>query len=217
MRLILLGPPGAGKSTQCKRLIEKYGVVHLSSGNILRAECAAGTELGKKAQRYMDFGGLVPDDLIIMRMVDETKKAGECGFILDGFPRTVVQAEELDKALDKAGQKVDALLNLQTEDIVVTLRMTGRRNCPKCGRVYHIEKFKPKVDNVCDCDGTLLIQRHDDQPEVVADRLKTYHKQSSLVIDYYKGKKTIISIDADMEIDEVTKAIFAKLDILKIK
>ena len=217
MRLILLGPPGAGKGTQCKRLVEKYGAVHLSSGDILRAERAAGTELGKKAQSYMDSGGLVPDDLIMAMMVGAMKKAGKGGFILDGFPRTVVQAEELDKALDKAGEKIDALLNLQIDDAVVASRMTGRRSCPKCGAVYHIENLKPKVDNVCDRDGTALVQRKDDQPEVVANRLKTYHEQTAHVVGYYEGKKPVISIDAGMEIDDVTKAIFAKLDALKTK
>jgi adenylate kinase len=217
MRLILLGPPGAGKGTQCKRLVEKYGALHLSSGDILRAERAAGTELGKKAQSYMDSGVLVPDDLIVAMMVGAMKKAGKGGFILDGFPRTVVQAEELDKALDKAGEKVDALLNLQIDDAVVASRMTGRRSCPKCGAVYHVENLKPKVANVCDRDQTALVQRKDDQPEVVANRLKTYHEQTSHVVGYYNGKKPVISIDAGREIDEVTKAIFAKLDAVKIK
>jgi adenylate kinase len=216
MRLILLGPPGAGKGTQCKRLVEKYGALHLSSGDILRAERAAGTELGKKAQSYMDSGGLVPDDLIVAMMVGAMKTAGNGGFILDGFPRTVVQAEELGKALDKAGEKIDALLNLQIDDAVVASRMTGRRSCPKCGAVYHIENLKPKVANVCDRDGTALVQRKDDQPEVVSNRLKTYHEQTAHVVGYYNGKKPVISIDAGREIDEVTKAIFAKLDAVKI-
>jgi adenylate kinase len=215
MRLILLGPPGAGKGTQCKRLVEKYGAVHLSSGDILRAERAAGTELGKKAQSYMDSGGLVPDDLIIAMMVGAMKKAGKGGFILDGFPRTVVQAQELDKALDKAGEKIDALLNLQIDDAVVASRMTGRRSCPKCGAVYHIENLKPKTDNACDKDGTALVQRRDDQPEVVANRLKTYHDQTAHVVGYYEGKKPVISIDAGKEINDVTKAVFAKLDAIK--
>jgi adenylate kinase len=216
MRIILLGPPGAGKGTQCKRLVEKYGAVHLSSGDILRAERAAGTELGKKAQSFMDSGGLVPDDLIVAMMVGAMKKAGKAGFILDGFPRTVVQAEELDKALDKAGEKIDALLNLQIDDAVVASRMTGRRSCPKCGAVYHIENLKPKVDNVCDLDGSTLVQRKDDQPEVVANRLKTYHEQTEQVVGFYEGKKPVISIDAGMEIGDVTKAIFAELDKLKV-
>lgn len=217
MRIILLGPPGAGKGTQCKRLVEKYGAVHLSSGDILRAERAIGTELGKKAQNYMDSGGLVPDDLIVAMMVGAMKKAGKGGFILDGFPRTVVQAEELDRALDKAGEKIDALLNLQIDDAVVASRMTGRRSCPKCGAVYHIENLKPRVNNVCDRDGMELMQRKDDQPEVVANRLKTYHEQTEQVIGYYENKKPVISIDAGMEIDDVTKAIFAELGKLKTK
>lgn len=215
MRLILLGPPGAGKGTQCKRLVEKYGALHLSSGDILRAERAAGTELGKKAQSYMDSGGLVPDDLIVAMMVGAMKNAGKGGFILDGFPRTVVQAQELDMALAKAGEKIDALLNLQIDDAVVASRMTGRRSCPKCGAVYHIENLKPKVADVCDRDGTALVQRKDDQPEVVANRLKTYHEQTAHVVGYYESKKPVISIDAGKEIDDVTKAIFSKLDAIK--
>jgi adenylate kinase len=216
MRLILLGPPGAGKGTQCKRLVEKYGALHLSSGDILRAERVAGTELGKKAQSYMDSGGLVPDDLIVAMMVSAMKKAGNGGFILDGFPRTVVQAKELDIALAKAGEKIDALLNLQIDDAVVASRMTGRRSCPKCGAVYHVENLKPKVANVCDRDGTALVQRKDDQPDVVENRLKTYHEQTAHVVGYYEGKKPVISIDAGRDIDDVTKAIFSKLDALKI-
>jgi adenylate kinase len=216
MRLILLGPPGAGKGTQCKRLVEKYGALHLSSGDILRAERAAGTELGKKAQSYMDSGGLVPDDLIVAMMVGAMKKAGNGGFILDGFPRTVVQAEELDAALTKAGEKIDALLNLQIDDAVVASRMTGRRSCPKCGAVYHIDNLKPKVENVCDRDGAALVQRKDDQPDVVANRLKTYHEQTAHVVGYYENKKPVISIDAGKDIDDVTKAIFSKLDAIKV-
>jgi adenylate kinase len=215
MRLILLGPPGAGKGTQCKRLFEKYGALHLSSGDILRAECAAGTELGKKAQSYMDSGGLVPDELIVAEMVEAMKKADKVGFILDGFPRTVAQAQELDKSLARTGETIDALLNLQIDDAVVVSRMTGRRSCPKCGAVYHIENLKPKVANVCDRDGTALVQRKDDQPDLVANRLKTYHEQTAQVAGYYEGKKPVIMIDASREIDEVTKAVFSKLEALK--
>ncbi|NLH15674.1 MAG: nucleoside monophosphate kinase, partial [Phycisphaerae bacterium] len=135
MKLILLGPPGAGKGTQCKRIVERYGLVHLSSGDILRAERAAGTELGKKAQSYMDSGALVPDDLIINMMAGAMTKA-KGGYVLDGFPRTVVQAEGLEKALKKVGQTIDAVVDLQVDDAVISARMTGRRSCPKCGAVY---------------------------------------------------------------------------------
>ncbi|MDO8302962.1 MAG: adenylate kinase [Sedimentisphaerales bacterium] len=217
MRLLLFGPPGAGKGTQCNRLVKKYGVLHLSSGDILRAEQMAGTELGKKVQSYMDSGGLVPDDLIVAIMAGAIKKAGNSGFVLDGFPRTVVQAQILDAEMAKAGKKIRALLNLQIDDAVAASRMSGRRSCPKCGDMYHIEHRKPKVDNVCDNDGTVLIQRKDDRSEVVANRLKTYHEQTARVMDYYEGKKLVISIDAGREIEEVTKDIFAKLDAFKIR
>lgn len=214
MKLILLGPPGAGKGTQCKRIIEKYGVAHLSSGDILRAERAAGSELGKKAQGYMDRGDLVPDDLIIDMMIGAIKKASK-GYVLDGFPRTVNQAQGLDAALAKAGEKIDAIVNLQVPDEAILSRMTGRRSCPTCGAVYHIVNLKPKVANKCDKDGAELVQRKDDTPEVVANRLKTYHEQTAAVIGHYKKNNAIINIDSNKDIDQVTADIFNKLIALK--
>ena len=214
MRLILLGPPGAGKGTQCKRIIEKYGMAHLSSGDILRAERAAGTELGQKAQRYMDSGQLVPDDIIISMMVSAMQKA-PAGYILDGFPRTVVQAEQLDKALAERSEEIDGIVNLQVADEMISARLTGRRSCPECGAVYHIENLKPKSPGICDKDGETLVQRTDDKPDVVADRLKTYHEQTAVVVDYYKDKgKAIINIDAAGEIETMTALIFSELDAL---
>ena len=214
MRLILLGPPGAGKGTQCKRIIEKYGMAHLSSGDILRAERAAGTELGQKAQSYMDSGQLVPDDIIISMMVSAMQKA-PAGYILDGFPRTVVQAEQLDRALADAGEEIDGIVNLQVADEVISTRLTGRRSCPECGAVYHIKNLKPKSSGICDKDGKTLVQRTDDKPDVVADRLKTYHEQTAVVVDYYKDKgKAIINIDAAGEIESMTALIFSELDAL---
>lgn len=216
MRVILLGPPGAGKGTQCKRIAEKYGLAHLSSGDILRAERAAGTELGRKAQSYMDSGGLVPDDLIIDMMIGAIKKTGERGYVLDGFPRTVAQAEGLDAALERAGEKIDAILTLEVPDEAILERMTGRRSCPKCGAVYHIVNLKPRVDGQCDNGCGPLIQRQDDSPEVVMNRLKTYHEQTEAVLGYYqKNKRNIIRIDADQPIDEVTRAVFEALEALR--
>ena len=212
MRCVFLGPPGSGKGTQCKRIVEKYGVQHLSSGDILRKERTDGTELGKKAQSFMDSGALVPDDVIIGMMIAAIKNAGGNGFILDGFPRTVVQAAELDKALEDAGEKIDVLLNLKIDDEIIEARMTGRRSCPKCGAVYHIENLKPKVDGICDNDGAELVQRPDDNPEVVSNRLATYHEQTEPVIDYYKENNTVIDIDAEAGVDVVTEMIFEKLD-----
>ncbi len=215
MKLILLGPPGAGKGTQCKRIVERYGLTHLSSGDILRAERAAGTDLGKKAQSYMDSGGLVPDDLIIHMMANAMTKA-KTGYVLDGFPRTVVQAEGLDKALRQAGEKIDAVVDLQVADEVIASRMTGRRSCPKCGAVYHITNLQPKKAGQCDKGCGALVQRPDDQPEVVANRLTTYHRQTAVVVGFYqKAGNPILRIDADKPIDEVTKSVFKELDPLK--
>ena len=212
MIIVLLGPPGAGKGTQCKRVIEKYSLAHLSSGDILRTERNAGTELGRKAQGFMDSGGLVPDDVIIGMMVVAIGKAGE-GCVLDGFPRTVVQAEELDKSLAKENKKIDAVVNLVIDDGVVAHRLTGRRSCPECGAIYHIEALKPKVDGICDKCGKALMQRSDDKPDVVKNRLETYHAQTAAVVGYYKKvEKTILDINADGDVGEITTAIFEKLD-----
>ena len=216
MKLILLGPPGAGKGTQCKRIIEQYGMIHLSSGDILRAERKANSELGQKAQSYMDSGALVPDDLIIDMMIGAIKKAPDTGYVLDGFPRTMVQGEGLDAALEKAGEKIDAIVNLQVPDEPIVARMTGRRSCPECGAVYHIENLKPKVDGQCDKGCGELTQRKDDTPEVVSNRLKIYHEQTAVVVGYYQSQgNTILDIDANQAIDKVTADVFAKLDALK--
>jgi len=215
MRVILLGPPGAGKGTQCKRIIEKYQTSHLSSGDILRAERSAGTELGRKAQEYMDSGALVPDDLIIDMMVVAMKKSPN-GYVLDGFPRTTVQAEALDKGLANAGEKIDAIINLVINDALILSRMTGRRSCPKCGAVYHIETMRPQKENKCDKGCGSLVQRLDDKVEVVSNRLKTYHEQTAVVVGYYEKKNAVIvNVDAAQEIDKVSIAIFQKLDSLK--
>ncbi len=216
MRIVLLGAPGAGKGTQCKHIAARYGLLHLSSGDILRQQRAAGTELGKKAQSYMDSGVLVPDEIIVEMMAGAIKKTPEAGFILDGFPRTVNQAAELDKSLACSQQKIDVILNLKIDDRMVAERMTGRRSCPQCGAVYHIENLKPKVEEICDNDGTRLIQRPDDGPEVVANRLKTYHQQTEPVVDYYKNSNnsTVYDIDADKNADEVSALVFEKLDAL---
>lgn len=212
MRLILLGPPGAGKGTQCKRIIEKYGITHLSSGDILRAERSAGSELGEKAKGYMDSGQLVPDDLIIEMMI-KAMTAEKAGYVLDGFPRTVVQGEALDKALQAADEKIDGIVNLQVADEIIASRMTGRRSCPKCGGVYHIENLKPKTDGLCDKGCGELTQRPDDKPEVVANRLKIYHEQTAAVVGYYQGAGgNIINIAAEGTPDEVTAVTLDELD-----
>lgn len=214
MRVVLLGAPGAGKGTQCKRVVDKYGIVHLSSGDILRQNRADGTELGKKAQSYMDSGGLVPDELIVEMMSDAIKKEGTSGFVLDGFPRTVNQARELDEALVSDGQKIDIVLNLMIDDEIIMDRMAGRRSCPKCGAVYHIKNLKPKVEGICDNDGAELIQRPDDNPDVVSNRLKTYHEQTEPVVGYYKENNTVLDIDASRDADEASVLVFEQLEAL---
>jgi len=213
MKLILLGPPGAGKGTQCKRIVERYGLAHLSSGDILRSERVAGSDLGKKAQSFMDSGGLVPDDLIIDMMIGAIRKTSSTGYVLDGFPRTIVQAEGLDAALKKAGEQIDAIVCLQVPDEAILGRMTGRRSCPQCGAVYHVVNLKPKKDGWCDKGCGPLVQRKDDTPEVVSNRLKTYHEQTAAVLGYYQSRQSrILEIDADRPIDSVTEAVFKALE-----
>ncbi len=214
MRVVLLGAPGAGKGTQCKRIVDKYGLLHLSSGDILRQERAAETELGRKAQSYMDSGGLVPDEVIVEMMAGAISKSPQSGFVLDGFPRTVEQAVELDKLLALTGKKIDVVVNLKIVDEEVAARMTGRRSCPECGAVYHIENLKPKVEGKCDKDGTELIQRPDDSLEVVQSRLKTYHEQTEPVVDYYKNNGTVYDINSSESADEVSELIFKRLNAL---
>jgi len=215
VRIVLLGAPGAGKGTQCKRIVDRYGLLHLSSGDILRQQRAEDTGLGRKAQKYMDSGALVPDQIMVEMMADAIKNAPDAGFILDGFPRTINQAAELDKSLACSGQKIDAVLNLEIDDEVVVRRMTGRRSCPQCGAVYHIENLKPKVERICDNDGTTLVQRSDDSAEVVANRLKTYHLQTEPVVDYYrKNSSTVYDIDANRDADRVSASVFEKLEAL---
>lgn len=212
MRVVLLGAPGAGKGTQCKSIVARYGLLHLSSGDILRQERAEGTELGKKAQGYMDSGALVPDEIIIEMMAKAIDEAPVAGFILDGFPRTVNQAVELDKALVARGQQIDAVLNLEIDDQVVTKRITGRRSCPKCGAVYHIENLKPKTEGICDHDGTELVQRPDDTEQVLANRLETYHRQTEPLVDYYEKNSTVYNFNADRNPDDIRTSIFEKMD-----
>jgi adenylate kinase len=189
-------------------------LAHLSSGDILRKERAGGTELGKKTQSYMDSGALVPDHLIVEMMTSAIKKAPTTGYILDGFPRTVNQATELDSALSSNGNPIDAVVNLWIDDRVVAERMTGRRSCPKCGAVYHIKNLKPKVDGVCDNDGTKLVQRPDDNPDIVANRLQTYHRQTKPVVDYYKSRNLFHEVDANKDPAQVSALVFEKLDVI---
>ena len=214
MRVILLGAPGAGKGTHCKRIADRYEVAHLSSGDILRRERAEGTDLGKKAQSYMDAGTLVPDELIVEMMSQAVRKTTPSGYVLDGFPRTVNQARALHESLAGDAGGIDIVVNLEVDDNVVVQRITGRRSCPKCGAVYHVKNMPPKMDGVCDLDGTKLVQRPDDTEEVVRKRLATYYRQTKPVVDYYKTKGTVHDIDANGDADVVADVIFQTLDTL---
>jgi len=212
MIVIFLGPPGAGKGTQCKILAQRYGLAHVSSGDILRRHRQNGTALGKQAQSYMDSGRLVPDDLIVTMMTEEMAQNKTAGVILDGFPRTLEQARALDHALAQAGDKVNLVLNLRVDDEKLEQRVTGRRNCPKCGATYHTTFNPPKKENICDYDGAQLVQRRDDTAEVVRQRIMAYHQQTAPLVSYYQDQRNIHHIDGNVAIDQVTKALCSVMD-----
>jgi adenylate kinase len=205
-RLILMGPPGGGKGTQAKRLETRYGIVQLSTGDMLRAAVKAGTPVGKQAKAVMDAGKLVSDDIMI-GLISERIDQPDCaqGFILDGFPRTVPQAEALDKLLNTKGIKLDKVIEVEVPDALLIERITGRFTCAKCGEGYH-DKFKqPKKAGVCDmCGGTEFTRRADDNAETVGARLKAYHDQTAPLMPYYKGKGLLEVIDGNRDIDVVT-------------
>ena len=212
MKIIMLGAPGAGKGTQAKKLSEKYGIPHISTGDIFRANIKNNTELGKKAKGYMDAGQLVPDELVVDLVVDRIKEQ-DCfkGFILDGFPRTIPQAEALDTALKAKGEKVDFAIDVDVPDENIVNRMSGRRACLKCGATYHIAYAAPKTENVCDTCGETLVLRDDDKPETVQKRLSVYHEQTQPLIDYYKAQGILKSVDGTKPMDEVFTDIVAIL------
>jgi len=204
MNLILLGPPGSGKGTQAKLIVEKYGIPQISTGDMLREAVAKGTELGKEAKKYMDAGQLVPDEVVI-GIVKERLQEPDCekGFILDGFPRTIPQAEALDKMLDELGKKIDAVINIQVPEEEVVKRIVNRRTCKKCGAVYHLIYNPPKEDNKCDKCGGELYQRDDDKEETVRQRYKVYKEQTEPLVDYYSKKGVLYNIDGTKSIEEV--------------
>lgn len=208
MKIIMLGAPGAGKGTQAKMLAEKYGIPHISTGDIFRANIKNGTELGAKAKEYMDKGLLVPDELVVDLIMDRFK-ADDCknGYILDGFPRTIPQAEALDKALAANGEKVDYAINVEVPDENIINRMSGRRACLSCGATYHIVHIPTKVEGICDKCGAELVLRDDDKPETVKKRLDVYHEQTQPLIDYYTDKGVLNEVDGTKDMDEVFGAI----------
>lgn len=204
MRLIMLGAPGAGKGTQAKKIADKYQIPHISTGDIFRANIKNGTELGKKAKAYMDQGALVPDELVVDLVADRVKQADcEKGYVLDGFPRTIPQAESLDEVLASMGQRIDFAIDVEVPDEHIVRRMSGRRACVGCGATYHVVHAPAKQEGICDRCGEALILRDDDKPETVTKRLSVYHEQTQPLIDYYKKKGCLAGVDGTKDMEEV--------------
>ena len=208
MKIVMLGAPGAGKGTQAKMIASKYQVPHISTGDIFRANIKNGTELGKKAKEYMDQGLLVPDELTVDLVIDRLSQ-DDCkkGYILDGFPRTIPQAEALDAALAKLGEKMDFAIDVDVPDENIISRMSGRRACTGCGETYHIVYNPSKKGDVCEVCGETLILRDDDKPETVQKRLIVYHDQTQPLIDYYTGQNILKTVDGTQDMNDVFAAI----------
>ena len=204
MKIIMLGAPGAGKGTQAKKIAAKYGIPHISTGDIFRVNIKEGTELGKKAKTYMDQGLLVPDELVVDLVVDRLSQA-DCkkGYVLDGFPRTIPQAESLDAALAKIGEKMEYAIDVDVPDENIINRMGGRRACVGCGATYHVEFNPAKVEGICDVCGEKLILRDDDKPETVQKRLRVYHEQTQPLIDYYTKAGILKEVDGTVDMEDV--------------
>ena len=208
MKIIMLGAPGAGKGTQAKKIADNYGIPHISTGDIFRANIKNGTELGKKAKEYMDQGLLVPDELVVDLVVDRVQK-DDCvkGYVLDGFPRTIPQAEALDAALTALGTAIDYAIDVDVPDANIVRRMSGRRACVACGATYHIEHIPPKTEGICDRCSSTLILRDDDKPETVTKRLEVYHAQTQPLIDYYTKRGVLKTVDGTKDME----AVFAEI------
>ena len=208
MKIIMLGAPGAGKGTQAKMIAEKYSIPHISTGDIFRANIKNGTELGKKAKTFIDAGQLVPDELVVDLVIDRFKE-DDCknGYVLDGFPRTIPQAEALDKALAALGDKVDYAIDVNVPDENIVNRMGGRRACVGCGATYHLVYAPTKTEGICDVCGKELILRDDDKPETVQKRLNVYHEQTQPLIDYYTNAGILKTVDGTVDINDVFAAI----------
>ncbi|MBD5546755.1 MAG: adenylate kinase [Lachnospiraceae bacterium] len=208
MKIIMLGAPGAGKGTQAKMIADKYNVPHISTGDIFRSNIKNGTELGMEAKKYMDQGLLVPDELTVKILLDRVAQ-DDCknGYVLDGFPRTIPQAEVLDKALSEINDKIDYAINVDVPDENIIRRMGGRRACLTCGATYHIEHIPPKKEGICDTCGKELVLRDDDKPETVANRLDVYHKQTQPLIEFYSAKGILKTVDGTVDMKDVFSAI----------
>ena len=212
MRIVMLGAPGAGKGTQADRISEKYAIPHISTGDIFRSNIKAGTELGNKAKQYMDQGLLVPDEITIGMLLDRIAE-DDCkgGYILDGFPRTIPQADSLTDALRERGEAIDFAINIDVPDDAIIGRMSGRRACLKCGATYHVVSAPPKREGICDKCGEKLVIRDDDKPETVKKRLKVYHEQTQPLIEYYRKQGVLKSVDGTLGMDRVFADICAIL------
>lgn len=208
MKVIMLGAPGAGKGTQAKMIAEKYSIPHISTGDIFRANIKNGTDLGKEAKTYIDAGKLVPDELTVKILLDRVKE-DDCkeGYVLDGFPRTIPQAEVLENALKELNDSVDFAINVDVPDENIVRRMGGRRACLSCGATYHIEHIPPRKEGICDKCGAELVLRDDDKPETVLNRLKVYHEQTQPLIDFYEKKGILKNVDGTVDMKDVFKAI----------
>ncbi len=212
MKIIMLGAPGAGKGTQAKMIADKYGIPHVSTGDIFRANIKNGTALGMEAKKYMDQGLLVPDELTVKILLDRVAKEDcSCGYVLDGFPRTIPQAEVLESALEEINDKIDFAINVDVPDENIIKRMSGRRACLNCGATYHVEYIPPKAEGICDACGRELVLRDDDRPETVGNRLDVYHKQTQPLIDFYSAKGILRTVDGTAGMKEVFAAINAVL------
>ena len=213
MKIIMLGAPGAGKGTQAKMIAEKYTIPHISTGDIFRANIKEGTKLGQQTKEYMDKGLLVPDELVVNLVVDRlTWEDAKNGYVLDGFPRTIPQAEALTKALAEKGEKVDFAIDIDVPDQNIIDRMGGRRACVNCGATYHIVNIPPKVEGICDKCGAKLILRDDDQPETVKKRLDVYHEQTQPLIDYYNAEGVLREVDGTVDMMDVFQSITELLE-----
>lgn len=212
MKIVMLGAPGAGKGTQAKMIAEKYSIPHVSTGDIFRANIKNGTELGKEAKSYMDKGELVPDELTVRILLDRVAQE-DCknGYVLDGFPRTIPQAEVLDAELTKMGDKIDFAINVEVPDENIIKRMSGRRACLKCGATYHIVHIPPVKEGICDKCGSELVLRDDDKEETVKNRLSVYHEQTQPLIDFYDKKGVLKEVDGTVDSKDVFAAITAIL------
>ena len=214
MRIIMLGAPGAGKGTQAKKIADKYGIPHISTGDIFRANIKAGTELGKKAKAYMDQGALVPDELVVDLVADRVKQPDcEKGYVLDGFPRTIPQAESLDQVLSSMGQEIGFAINVEVPDEHIVRRMSGRRACVGCGATYHVVSAPPKTEGVCDQCGAQLVLREDDKPRTVEHRLEVYHRETEPLKAFYEARGVLRPVENQPTIEATTAVVLSALGV----